>query len=108
MSPSPIRAQSVKKKKTSRTRPEWTCRALLGGPCPFKAAKVPRPSAVSLKVWLRGDISTPQNVMRHKAKRDWLLYLSVIWLLGRALAIQTGQTSQTFSRQSEGLATRDY
>ncbi len=26
---------------------------LLGGPWPFRAAKVPRPSAVSLNVWLR-------------------------------------------------------
>ncbi len=26
---------------------------LLGGPWPFKVAKAPRPSAVSLKVWLR-------------------------------------------------------
>ncbi len=33
-----------------------------------------------------GDISTPLNMTRHKTKRDWLLYLSVIWPLGRALA----------------------
>ncbi len=45
-----------------------------------------------------GDISMPLNMMRHKTKRDWLLYLSVIWPLGRALAIQS---SQTFSRQSK-------
>ncbi len=32
------------------------------------------------------DISTPLNMTRHKTKHDWLLYLSVIWLLGRALA----------------------
>ncbi len=33
----------------------FTCQSydLLGGPWAFKAAKVPRPSAVSLKVWLR-------------------------------------------------------
>ncbi len=33
----------------------FTCQSLglLGGPWPFKAAKVSRPSAVSLKVWLR-------------------------------------------------------
>ncbi len=55
-----------------------------------------------------GDISTPLNMTRHKAKRDWLLYMSVIWPLGRGLAIQSGQSSQTFSRQSEGLAMRDY
>ncbi len=32
----------------------FTCQSyvLLGGPWPFKVAKVPRPSAVSLKVWL--------------------------------------------------------
>ncbi len=29
-----------------------------------------------------GDIFTPQNMMQHKTKRDWLLYLSVIWPLG--------------------------
>ncbi len=51
-----------------------------------------------------GDISTPLNMTWHKTKRDWLLYLSVI---GRALAIQSVQSSQTFCRQSEGLAMRD-
>ncbi len=37
----------------------FTCQSygLLGGPWPFKAAKVPRPSAVSLKVWLRETIT---------------------------------------------------
>ncbi len=54
MSPSPIRAQSVKKKKN-----------------------VPNPAWMDLQ----GSI-------------------------GRALSIQSGQSSQTFSRQSEGLATR--
>ncbi len=54
-----------------------------------------------------GDISTPLNMTWHKTKRDWLLYLSVMWPLGRALAIQSGQSSQTCSRQSEGLAMRD-
>ncbi len=44
-----------------------------------------------------GDISTPLNMTQHKTKRDWLLYLSVIWPLGRALTIQSGQSSQTFS-----------
>ncbi len=46
-----------------------------------------------------GDISTPINMTSHKMKRDWLLYLWVIWLLGRPLAIKSG-------RQSEGLATK--
>ncbi len=59
-------------------------------------------------VYYCGDISTPLNMTWHKTKRDWLLYLSVIWPLGRALAIQSGQSFQTFSRQSEGLATWDY
>ncbi len=45
----------------------------------------------------------PQN-MRHNTKCDWLLYWSVIWPLERSLAIQSGQGSQTFSRQSM----RDY
>ncbi len=58
-------------------------------------------------VWYCGDISMPLNMTWHKSKRDWLLYLSVIWPLGWDLAIQSGQSSQTFSRQSGGLATRD-
>ncbi len=32
-------------------------------------------------VWYCGDISTALNMMQHKTKRDWLLYLSVIWPL---------------------------
>ncbi len=36
-----------------------------------------------------------------RTKRDWLLYLSVIRPLGRVLAIQSSQGSQTFCRQSE-------
>lgn len=39
-----------------------------------------------------------------KTKCDWF-YLSVLWSLGRALVFQSGQGSQTLSRQSEGLAT---
>ncbi len=42
----------------------FTCKSygLLGRPWPFKVAKVPRPSAVSLKVWLRKTYArfTPQ------------------------------------------------
>ncbi len=34
-----------------------------------------------------GDISTPLNMTWNKTKRDRLLYLSVTWPLGRALAI---------------------
>ncbi len=39
----------------------FTCQSygLLGGPWPFKAAKVPRPSAISLKVWLCETIYSP-------------------------------------------------
>ncbi len=47
------------------------------------------------------DISTPLNMTRHNTKCDWLLYLSVMWPLGRALVIQSGQGS-------EDLATWDY
>ncbi len=54
-----------------------------------------------------GDISMALKMAWHKMKRDWLLYLSVICPLGWSLAIQSGQGSQTFCRQSEGLATRD-
>ncbi len=52
-----------------------------------------------------GNISKPLNMTRHKTKRDWLLYLSVIWPFGRDLAVQSAQGSQTFFHQSEGLAT---
>ncbi len=55
-----------------------------------------------------GDISTALNMTRHKIKSDWLLYLSVKWLLGRASDIQSGQGCQSFCNQSEGLATWDY
>ncbi len=47
-------------------------------------------------------------MMRHKTKCDWLLYLSVMRPLGLALANESYHRFQTFSRQSEGLATRDY
>ncbi len=43
-----------------------------------------------------GDIFMPLNMTRHKTKYDWLLYLSVIWPLEWALAIQSGQGSKTF------------
>ncbi len=33
------------------------------------------------QVCYSGDISTPLNMTWHKTKRDWLLYLSVIWPL---------------------------
>ncbi len=55
-----------------------------------------------------GDISTALNMTRHKIKSDWLLYLSVKWLLGQASDIQSGQGCQSFCNQSEGLATWDY
>ncbi len=58
-------------------------------------------------VFYCGEISTPLNMTWHKAKRDWLLYLSVIWPLERVLAIQSDQSSQNFCHQSEGLAMRD-
>ncbi len=45
-----------------------------------------------------GDISTPRNVMLKSVKRP----------RGRALANESCHGFQTFSRQSEGLAKRDY
>ncbi len=54
------------------------------------------------------NISMPLNMTHHKTKRDWLINLPVIWPLGQALANQSIQSSQTFCRQSEGLATRGY
>ncbi len=62
---------------------------------------------ICLRVCYCGNISTLRNVTWHKTKCELLLYLSVIWPRGQALAIQSSQSSQTFSRQSEGMATRD-
>ncbi len=39
---------------------------------------------------------------------DWLFDMPVKWPHGRALANERNQLFQTFSHQSEGLATRDY
>ncbi len=55
-----------------------------------------------------GDISTPRNVTLNETNCDWLFDMSVKRPHGRALANESYHTFQTFSRQSEGLATRDY
>ncbi len=55
-----------------------------------------------------GDISTPRNVTLNETNCDWLFDMSVKRPHGRALANEHGHLFQTFSRQSEGLATRDY
>ncbi len=52
-----------------------------------------------------GDISTPRNVMLNETNCDWLFDMSVKWPHGRAY--ECCHTFQTFSRRSEGLATRD-
>ncbi len=62
---------------------------------------------LSLRHSYHGDIFTPLSMTRHKTKCDWLLYLSIIWALGRPLAIQSTHGSKTFCRQSEGLAMQD-
>ncbi len=54
-----------------------------------------------------GDISTHRNVKLNETNCDWLFDMSVKWPHGRALANTTCHLFQTFSRQSEGLATRD-
>ncbi len=54
-----------------------------------------------------GDISTPQNVTLNETNCDWLFDMSVKRPHGRALANESRHLFQTFSRQSEGLATRD-
>ncbi len=54
-----------------------------------------------------GDISTPRNVTLIETNCDWLLDMSVKWPHGRALANESYHGFQTFSRQSEGLSTRD-
>ncbi len=53
-----------------------------------------------------GGISTPRNVTMNEMNCDWLFDMSVKH--GRALANESYHRFQTFSRQSEGLATRDY
>ncbi len=55
-----------------------------------------------------GDISTPWNVTLNETNCDWLFDMSVKRHHGRALANESYHRFQTFSRQSEGLATRDY
>ncbi len=55
-----------------------------------------------------GDISTPRNVTLNETNCDWLFDMSLKRPHGRALANESYYTFQTFSRQSEGLATQDY
>ncbi len=55
-----------------------------------------------------GDISTHQNVTLNETNCDWLFDMSVKRPHGWALANKCCHLFQTFSRQSEGLATRDY
>ncbi len=54
-----------------------------------------------------GDISTSWNVTLNKTNCDWLFDMSVKRPHGRALANEHGHLFQTFSHQSEGLATQD-
>ncbi len=54
-----------------------------------------------------GDISTPRNMTLNETNCDWLCDMSVKWPHGWALANESCHLFQTFSRQSEGLATRD-
>ncbi len=54
------------------------------------------------------DISTPRKVMLNETNCDWLFDMSVKRPHGRALTNECSHIFQTFSRQSEGLATRDY
>ncbi len=58
-------------------------------------------------VWYCGDISTHRNVTLNEMNCDWLFDMSVKRPHGRALANKCCHLFQTFSRQSEGLATRD-
>ncbi len=62
---------------------------------------------VIVSVCYCGDISTPRNVMLNETNCDWLFDMSVKRPHGRALANKCCHLFQTFSRQSEGLATRD-
>ncbi len=54
-----------------------------------------------------GDISTHRNVTLNETNCDWLFDMSVKRPHGRTLANKTCHLFQTFSRRSEGLATRD-
>ncbi len=54
-----------------------------------------------------GEISMLQNVMLNETNCDWMFDMSVKWPHGRALDNESYHRFQTFSRQSEGLATRD-
>ncbi len=55
-----------------------------------------------------GDISMHQNVTLNETNCDWLFDMSVKRPHGRALANKCCHLFKTFSRQSEGLAMRDY
>ncbi len=55
-----------------------------------------------------GDISTPRNMTLNETNCDWLFDMSVKRPHGRVLANESCHGFQTFSRQSEDLATRDY
>ncbi len=55
-----------------------------------------------------GDISTLRNVPLNETNCDWLFDMSVKQPHGRALINECSHIFQSFSRQSEGLATRDY
>ncbi len=50
----------------------------------------------------------PRNVTLNEMNCDWLFDMLVKRPRGRALANKSCHLFQTFSRQSEGLATRDY
>ncbi len=58
-------------------------------------------------VYYCGDISTHRNVTLNEMNCDWLFDMSVKRPHGQALANKCCHLFQTFSRQSEGLATRD-
>ncbi len=55
-----------------------------------------------------GDISTHRNVTLNETNCDWLLDMLVKRPHGRPLTNESYHTFQTFRRQSESLATRDY
>ncbi len=55
----------------------FTCQSygLLGGPWPFKAAKVPRSSAVFLKVWLRETSACVTCVQSMRGYKNCVLHV---------------------------------
>ncbi len=74
--------------------------------CGIESLKYVREFYTPVCYWC--NISTPRNVTLNETNCDWLFDMSVKRPHGRALANESCHGFQTFSSQSESLATRDY